>query len=92
MTIDIHSFVEEHIREFPLHYGCRSGGWPDDKQLKIDLISKNQHSFHVIIWFNEIVSRACSCIGDNDESYLNKVAFLITFGEQNTYTIEHLED
>lgn len=87
---DVKSFIKDHIREFPLHYGCTSGGWPNDKNIKIDLISQTGSSFRVIIWFDEIVSKACSCIGpDNNEVYMNKVGFRITFDNENTYTIVH---
>ncbi len=88
---NITQFVNDHIREFPLQYGCTSGGWPDDKNIKVDVISSTETSYRIIIWFDEIVSKACSCIGDNNETYLNKVAFKITFGGDKPYNIEHEE-
>ena len=86
---NITEFVKEHIREFPLQYGCTSGGWPDDKNIKVDVISSTETSYQIIIWFDEIVSKACSCIGENNDTYLNKVSFKITFEDQNTYSIIH---
>ena len=85
----VDKFVQDHIREFPLHYGCMNGGWPDDKELKIDLISTTTNSVLVNIWFNEIISKACSCIGDSDENFLSKVSFRITFKEDNSYLIKY---